>query len=127
MVYKKGMGFNRKQFKKNLKTKDWDKRKKFQRRVEDFVCGNCGQMVEGGGYTDHCPKCLWSKHVDINPGDRRSECGGLMKPVGAEIKGKNFIIYYRCLKCGFKHRVKSAAGDNLKKIIELTSQPINIT
>ena len=26
--------------------------------------------MKGNGYTNHCPKCLWSKHVDINPGDR---------------------------------------------------------
>ena len=98
--------------------------KKFQRRIEDFVCEHCGAETKGKGYTDHCPKCLWSKHVDINPGDRKSECGGLMEPIGAEIKGNKYIIHYRCVKCGFNHQVKSAPNDNLDKIIRLTNQPL---
>ena len=38
---------------------------------EDFICENCGKDVEKSSYTarDHCPYCLYSKHVDINPGD----------------------------------------------------------
>lgn len=50
--------------------------KKFQRQIEDFVCEKCGKEVKGDGYTDHCPRCLRSKHVDVNPGDRRSKCNG---------------------------------------------------
>ena len=51
---------------------------RFTRVVEDFTCGQCGAAVTGDGYTNHCPLCLWSRHVDINPGDRAAECGGLM-------------------------------------------------
>ncbi|MFA6992594.1 MAG: RNHCP domain-containing protein, partial [Candidatus Gracilibacteria bacterium] len=40
--------------------------KRFSRTIEDFVCEKCGAKVKGDGYTNHCPKCLWSKHVDIN-------------------------------------------------------------
>ena len=41
---------------------------------EDFICENCGKDVEKSSYTarDHCPYCLYSKHVDINPGDRKN-------------------------------------------------------
>lgn len=56
-----------------------------------FVCENCGCKVRPltkGGYRNHCPHCLYSKHVDINPGDRASECGGLMEPVGVFLTGK---------------------------------------
>lgn len=56
--------------------------KKFTRTPEDFTCLVCGQAVEGTGYTDHCPSCLWSLHADINPGDRRADCRGLMEPIG---------------------------------------------
>jgi len=45
--------------------------KKFQKRIENFTCEKCGLFVKGTGYTDHCPNCLWSKHMDINPGDRK--------------------------------------------------------
>ncbi|KKT26514.1 MAG: hypothetical protein UW11_C0010G0004 [Parcubacteria group bacterium GW2011_GWA2_43_9b] len=98
--------------------------KKFQRKIEDFICAKCGAKAEGTGYTDHCPNCLWSKHVDINPGDRRAECFGLMEPVGVEIKGSEKIIYYQCQQCGFKHRVKAAAEDNFEEIIKLTEEGI---
>jgi rubrerythrin len=99
--------------------------KRFQKRVEDFICEKCGNEVKGNGYTDHCPECLWSKHVDINPGDRKSRCGGLMEPIGAEFKSNGYTVYYRCAKCGFKHRVKSAPKDNFEEIIKLTSRPFN--
>lgn len=95
--------------------------KKFQRKIEDFVCANCGAGVKGSGYTDHCPDCLWSRHVDINPGDRRSECGGAMEPVGVETKGGKNIIYYKCQRCGFGHRVKAAAEDSLDTITNLST------
>jgi len=95
--------------------------KKFQRKIEDFVCENCGRKAKGTGYTDHCPDCLWSKHVDINPGDRQAKCRGLMEPVGVEIKGGAKIIYYQCQRCGFKHRVKAAAGDNADEVIKLSA------
>lgn len=98
--------------------------KKFQKRKEDFICEKCGAYVKGNGYTDHCPVCLWSKHVDINPGDRKSKCGGLMEPIGLEIKNNEYIIYYRCTKCGYEHRVKASPDDNWEILIKLSSRPI---
>ena len=95
--------------------------KKFQRKIEDFVCAKCGTKVIGTGYTDHCPNCLWSKHVDINPGDRLADCGGAMEPVGVEIKSGKNVIYYQCQLCGFEHRVKAAAGDKMEVIINLSA------
>ena len=94
--------------------------KKFQRKLEDFTCENCGTKVKGDGYTNHCPKCLFSKHVDINPGDRLELCGGLMKPVGVEVKGHSYIILHQCKKCGFKKRNKTAPNDNFEEIIKLS-------
>ena len=55
--------------------------KKFQRTKEDFTCEKCNLVVNGSGYTNHCPRCLWSKHVDVNPGDRQATCQGFMEPV----------------------------------------------
>lgn len=96
--------------------------KKFQRKIEDFVCANCGASVKGTGYTDHCPNCLWSKHMDINPGDRQSSCRGLMEPVGVEIKGGQNLIHYQCQKCGFKHRVRADKKDDFEAVIKLTNE-----
>ena len=99
--------------------------KKFQRKIENFICEHCGRKTKGNGYTDHCPYCLYSKHVDINPGDRQAVCGGLMKPVGVGFKNGKYIIYYRCLKCGFKHRVRASAADNIEKLVEIAGNPFD--
>jgi len=93
--------------------------KGFQKKKEDFVCENCGHKVEGTGYTDHCPSCLFSKHVDINPGDRKADCGGTMVPQEIETKGGDYIIHYLCEKCGYKHRIKSSPDDNFEEMLKL--------
>jgi rubrerythrin len=96
--------------------------KKFQKRTEDFVCDECGAIVKGNGYTDHCPNCLWGEHVDVNPGDRAASCRGMMKPIRVELnRGKN-IIKYRCEKCGYEFRVKTVNKDNLEEIIKLINK-----
>ncbi|MEK9130372.1 MAG: RNHCP domain-containing protein [Patescibacteria group bacterium] len=96
--------------------------KKFRRTIENFVCEKCGASINGSGYTDHCPQCLWSKHVDINPGDRKAECNGMMQPIGIENKKGNYYIFYKCKKCHFKHKVKNASDDNFDEIIRLSNQ-----
>jgi len=97
--------------------------KKFQKRKENFICEKCGIFIKGTGYTDHCSYCLWSKHVDINPGDRKAKCQGLMEPVGVEVRGGKYIIHYLCQKCGYKFRVKATSSDNFDEILRLTSKP----
>ncbi|MFA4930439.1 MAG: RNHCP domain-containing protein [Patescibacteria group bacterium] len=93
--------------------------KKFQRCQEDFTCDNCGKEVIGNGYTNHCPYCLYSKHVDINPGDRAAECGGLMCPVGVEIKRGQYIVRHRCAKCGHEKPNRIDEADDMEVVIEI--------
>lgn len=95
--------------------------KRFQRKKENFACEWCGTEVRGTGYTDHCPNCLCSKHVDENPGDRESECGGKMNPVSAEYKSGEFTISYRCIVCGRRSRVRAAENDNRDLLIKLAA------
>jgi rubrerythrin len=92
---------------------------KFQRRIENFTCEQCGESIVGNGYTNHCPRCLWSKHVDIHPGDRAADCGGLMEPVGAEQKSGETIIIHRCIICGHMKPNCAASDDNFDLLIEL--------
>jgi len=66
--------------------------KNFQRTIEDFQCEHCGANISGNGYTNHCTECLWSKHVDINPGDRAATCGGLMRPTSLENENGEYVI-----------------------------------
>jgi len=92
--------------------------RKFSRCQEDFICEHCGTKVKGNGYTNHCPKCLWSKHVDINPGDRIHACHGLMKPIYIEHSGKKgWIIIHQCQKCREIKRNKAAKHDSIDVLI----------
>ena len=95
--------------------------KKFTKTIEDFNCAHCGTVVHGNGYTNHCPECLWSKHVDNNPGDRAATCGGMMKPISIEPDGERFIITHKCETCGKTKRQKTADNDDIDKIIELSN------
>lgn len=92
----------------------------FIRKKENFKCRNCGYPVKGSGYTNHCPECLYSRHVDLSvPGDRENKCGSLMKPVGIKKKGEEYIILHQCLKCEAKKKNKSAKNDNFDEIIHI--------
>jgi len=92
---------------------------------EPFVCEHCGTKVMGGRYVDHCPQCLWSKHVDKKiPGDRASLCGGLMEPIGVIQKHGHWRIVYKCLECGIKRVVDAVSKDNLTEIIKLSQIPL---
>lgn len=91
--------------------------RKFQRRIENFTCGHCGAAVMGDGYTNHCPHCLYSRHVDVNPGDRAHDCGGLMVPVAVEQTGEGYVITHQCQKCGHTARCKAGAADDTAAIV----------
>ncbi len=95
--------------------------KKFTRTTEDFVCEHCGAQVIGNGYTNHCPKCLWSKHVDINPGDRASACGALMEPISSTFVSGEYTLRYKCVKCGFERNNRTWPEDNFDVVIKLST------
>lgn len=102
--------------------------KLFSKNDNGFVCKNCGFEVLPLGYSsrNHCPKCLCSLHVDINPGDRANPCGGIMKPISVETDAKKgFIIIHKCQKCGEIKRNRAATEakiqpDDISLIIDLT-------
>ncbi len=98
--------------------------KQFTMRNESFVCEHCGQKVEKSDYTarDHCPYCLYSKHVDINPGDRLNTCQGLLKPIGIEKFKDTYKIIYQCEKCHTIHKNIALKDDSIERIIELSVQ-----
>ncbi len=94
--------------------------KRFRRTREDFHCLHCGAFVSGDGFTNHCPRCLFSRHVDIRPGDRAAECGALMPPVRARRDGKKgFMILHRCEACGHEKWNRIAADDDLDELTGL--------
>lgn len=93
---------------------------KFKRQIEDFVCEKCGHEAKGDGFTNHCSKCLYSKHVDIFPGDRAESCGGLMKPVSAEESGGEWSIIHKCVKCNKLQKNKISPEDDFDKVVEIS-------
>lgn len=97
--------------------------KLFSMKDESFICEHCHQNVSKLNYTarDHCPFCLYSKHVDINPGDRLNSCHGLLKPIGIEKFKDSYKIIYQCEKCKEKHKNIMAKDDNMDLIIELSA------
>ncbi len=96
--------------------------RKFTRTKEDFICEQCGAVVTGNGYTNHCPKCLWSKHVDVNPGDRRETCGGMMEPVRVEQKRDIFRIAHRCVLCGRERKNRAMEDDRFDELVRVSAK-----
>lgn len=98
--------------------------KRFKEIDEEFICENCGEKVSKLGYScrNHCPYCLYSKHVDNNPGDRAEDCKGKLEPIGLDINSKKgYIIIFKCETCGVIRKNKAAKDDNMDLIIKLSS------
>jgi len=103
--------------------------KRFSKNDSGFICENCGYEVLPLGYTsrNHCPRCLCSLHVDINPGDRENPCRGILRPIGAEPDSRRgYVIIHKCERCGAVVRNKAAheaknQPDDLDLIIKLTA------
>jgi len=90
----------------------------FIARQEPFICEHCTMAVEPlerGSYRNHCPFCLWSKHVDSEgPGDRASSCQGLMTPVAMDHDGKKgWVLVHECESCGKTITNKIAPDDDI--------------
>lgn len=98
--------------------------KKFITKDESFICNNCGYQVEPLQYSsrDHCPKCLYSIHIDINPGDRLNPCLGNLVPIEIEKFKDTYKIIYKCSKCKEIHKNIMARDDDMNRIIELSSK-----
>ncbi len=95
---------------------------------DEFKCTNCGSMVSlnrevsGVNNRNHCPYCLWSRHLDLRKaGDRQSTCRGRMEPLGLTVKHTlkryqtekqgELMLIHRCAACG-KLSINRVAGDD---------------
>jgi len=82
---------------------------------QDFICAHCQRKVPAlanGSYRNHCPYCFYSLHVDVFPGDRASDCKGILKPVAVDYNSKKgWIIVHKCESCGDLRRNKAALDD----------------
>lgn len=101
-----------------------------------FQCSNCRQRISfakfmGTRHRNHCPFCLWSRHLDLEKsGDRKAKCRGKMKPVGltfkkegkdkyGNIKRGEIMLIHECLGCGKISINRIAGDDKSEKILEI--------
>lgn len=93
-------------------------RKDFVKRNSGFTCQKCGthNAPTTKSERNHCTQCLCSLHVDFEtPGDRKSNCFGLMEPVNLDYRGnKGFMILHRCVKCKKDMWNRAAEDDELR-------------
>ena len=111
----------------NIKIGEFMDNKRFKMIDENFICEVCNKEVLKLNVTarDHCPYCLCSKHVDVNPGDRSADCGGILIPIDIEKSKKDtYKIIYKCNTCGIIKKNKTAYDDNFDKILEIMKKDI---
>ncbi len=94
-----------------------------------FICRQCKALVytqpilSGVRNRNHCPYCLWSRHVDWQvAGDRLSACKAGMEPIGLTVKQRGdkygngcngeLMLIHRCRECG-KLSINRIAADDL--------------
>ncbi len=101
----------------------------------DFRCANCGnyvsamQVVCGVRNRNHCPYCLWSRHLDLYAaGDRLSACKTLMRPLGLTMKpcrnkyapGEGeLMLVHLCVGCRCVSINRIAADDDARTLMEI--------
>ncbi|MFP4141704.1 MAG: RNHCP domain-containing protein [Planctomycetota bacterium] len=94
-----------------------------------FICDHCSRTVvpEAGGtrHRNHCPHCLWSVHLDIQPGDRRCGCRGEMEPIAVWIRrGGEWAIIHRCRSCSTLRSNRIAGDDSDVVLMSLAVRPL---
>ena len=90
---------------------------------DTFICKVCGRTVvpenAGSGHRNHCPNCLASLHLDIEPGDRESDCGGIMEPIAVWVRrGGEWAVIHRCRRCGACGRLGCPAISGRNPVID---------
>lgn len=95
-----------------------------------FDCSHCSEWAPindqiGTHNRNHCPHCLWSKHLDKEKlGDRKSDCLSGMEPIALTFKKEGsdryeeegrrigeLMLVHECVADG-KLRVNRIAGDD---------------
>jgi DNA-directed RNA polymerase subunit RPC12/RpoP len=96
-----------------------------EKKDKFFICENCEKKVNinapGTDHRNHCPYCLYSRHVDKSVGDRESLCLGLMMPIGKFLRDNGEeVLIHKCLDCGKFSNNRVAGDDDLGLVSGLT-------
>jgi hypothetical protein len=100
-----------------------------ERDQNGFICNHCGKFIPlrapGTKHRNHCPWCLWSKHVSLKEHDRKSQCHGLMKPIGISTQNDGeWALIHRCIKCGLIRTNRIAGDDDEMMLLCLALGPL---
>ena len=95
----------------------------------DFNCIRCRQHVAAESYgtkhRNHCPYCLWSRHVDDRVGDRQSNCCAAMEPIAVAVRDAGeWTIVHRCTGCGEMRTNRIAGDDRELTLLQLALKPL---
>lgn len=99
------------------------------RADSSFTCTRCRHHVPASSYgvkhRNHCPRCLWSRHLDDEPGDRRVSCAQPMEPIAIEVRRDGeWAIVHRCTGCGIIKTNRIAGDDHELALLALALKPI---
>jgi len=94
-----------------------------------FRCAHCRLDVStsapGTAHRNHCPYCLWSRHVDDDPGDRASDCLASMEPIAITVrKDGEWVLIHRCNGCGELSSNRVAGDDSPLLLVRLAVRPL---
>ncbi|MCB0824645.1 MAG: RNHCP domain-containing protein [Armatimonadetes bacterium] len=96
---------------------------------QPFRCLHCGASIElngaGSAHRNHCPHCLHSRHVDVSPGDRASDCQAVMEPISVWVRsGGEWAIIHRCTGCGELSSNRVAGDDDIMRLLSIAARPM---
>lgn len=98
----------------------------------NITCIHCKLPISGQAWgtqhRNHCPACLFSRHVDEQVGDRRSPCRQPMRPIGIEVKpgahSGEWSLIHRCEGCGVIRVNRIAGDDSERSLLALALRPL---
>ncbi len=105
----------------------------------NFRCVHCQAYVttdslfSGVQNRNHCPYCLWSRHLDLDKaGDRLAACKAAMQPIGLTLKQAHkkyacvqpgeLMLIHLCTDCGKLSINRIAADDDADLVLAIYDQ-----
>lgn len=106
-----------------------DTRRETRPTSGSFHCRHCDAVVSdravGSAHRNHCPHCLWSRHLDDQPGDRAAGCGATMEPIAISVRGSGeWVLIHRCTRCDVLRANRTAGDDDPTMLLKLAVQPL---
>lgn len=110
----------------------------------DFTCAHCRQYISANPFLsgvnnrNHCPYCLWSRHMDLyEAGDRLAACKAPMRPVGMTLKKTHkkygssaqgeLMLIHLCAECGKVSINRMAADDDAERALAVFENSLDLS